>query len=441
MPSTPRMLRLETLDAAEYQQLLKRTEDDLEPYIDAVRPVVADVAERGDAALVDCAKRFDGADISADAICATKEDFARAEARLDDDIKETLRFAADAIRRFHEAQMPEDMWLKEMSPGVLAGERWTPIRAVACYVPRGKGAFPSVALMTTIPAKVAGVEEIAVLTPPVQDGGIDDATLYACALSGISTVYKAGGAQAVAAAAYGTGTIPRCDKIVGPGSPWFMAAKRLLAGKIDPGSPAGPSESIVIADRTADVRKVALDVLNEAEHGDDSSVYLVTDDEAFADKVRAEIMSLFEHMGEQRIGFASAVLSGDHGGILVAPDRDAACRFVDDYAPEHLMVHSADPWPYLSQLRHAGEILLGEHAAISIANFVLGPNHVLPTSGGARTASPLSVFDYMKRQTIAHLSESGYRALAPHARTLARYEGFDAHANAVSPLRDGKDRP
>ncbi|MCC0049967.1 MAG: histidinol dehydrogenase [Rhodobiaceae bacterium] len=441
MPSTPRMLRLETLDAAQYQQLLKRTEDDLEPYMDAVRPVVADVAERGDAALADCAKRFDGADVAVDAIRATKEDFERAEARLDDDIKETLRFAADAIRRFHEAQMPEEMWLKEMSPGVLAGERWTSIRAVACYVPRGKGAFPSVALMTTIPAVVAGVEEIAVLTPPTPDGGIDDATLYACSLSGISSVYKAGGAQAVAAAAYGTQTIPRCDKIVGPGSPWFMAAKRLLAGKIDPGSPAGPSESIVLADNSSDVRKVALDVLNEAEHGDDSSVYFVTDDEAFADKVRSEIMALFEHMSEQRVGFASAVLSGDHGGIVVAPDRDAACRFVDDYAPEHLMVHAADPWPYLSQLRHAGEILLGEHAAISIANFVLGPNHVLPTSGGARTASPLSVFDYMKRQTIAHLSESGYRALAPHARTLARYEGFDAHANAVSPLREGKDRP
>ncbi|MCB1479179.1 MAG: histidinol dehydrogenase [Rhodobiaceae bacterium] len=435
------MLRLETLDAAQYQQLLKRTEDDLEPYMDAVRPVVADVAERGDAALADCAKRFDGADVAVDAIRATKEDFERAEARLDDDIKETLRFAADAIRRFHEAQMPEEMWLKEMSPGVLAGERWTSIRAVACYVPRGKGAFPSVALMTTIPAVVAGVEEIAVLTPPTPDGGIDDATLYACSLSGISSVYKAGGAQAVAAAAYGTQTIPRCDKIVGPGSPWFMAAKRLLAGKIDPGSPAGPSESIVLADNSSDVRKVALDVLNEAEHGDDSSVYFVTDDEAFADKVRSEIMALFEHMSEQRVGFASAVLSGDHGGIVVAPDRDAACRFVDDYAPEHLMVHAADPWPYLSQLRHAGEILLGEHAAISIANFVLGPNHVLPTSGGARTASPLSVFDYMKRQTIAHLSESGYRALAPHARTLARYEGFDAHANAVSPLREGKDRP
>lgn len=401
--------------------------------------MVDDVARRGDAALVDCAARFDGADISADSICATAADFARAEARLEPELKETLKFAADAIRRFHEAQMPEDMWIKQMAPGVLAGERWTSIRAVACYVPRGKGAFPSVALMTTIPAVVAGVEEIAVLTPPTADGGIDDATLYACSLSGITRVYKAGGAQAVAAAAYGTETIPRCDKIVGPGSPWFMAAKRLLAGRIDPGSPAGPSESIVLADATADVRKVALDTLNEAEHGEDSSVYLVTEDEALAQAVAQEIVSLYAHMGEQRTGFASAVLSGANGGILIAPDRAAACAFVNDYAPEHLMVHSHDPWPYLSELRHAGEILLGEHAAISIANFVLGPNHVLPTSGGARTASPLSVFDYMKRQTVAHLSREGYRTLAPHARVLAQYEGFEAHANAVSWLREEEE--
>ncbi|MCC0041900.1 MAG: histidinol dehydrogenase [Rhodobiaceae bacterium] len=441
MPAQPRLIRLDTLDAQAYQRLLLRTESDLSGYLDAVAPVIADVARRGDEALVECAARFDKATVAPDALRATEADFAAAESQLADDIKDTLRFAADAIRRFHAAQMPEDMWLKEMSPGVLAGERWTPIRAVACYVPRGKGAFPSVALMTTIPAVVAGVEDIVVLTPPTADGGIDAATLYACALSGVSTVCKAGGAQAVAAVAYGTASVPRCDKIVGPGSPWFMAAKRLLSDRIDPGSPAGPSESIVLADATANPRKVALDVLNEAEHGDDSSVYFITDDAALAEKVTREIMALYAHMGEQRIAFASAVLAGDHGGIIVAPDRDAACRFVNDYAPEHLMVHSADPWPYLSQLRHAGEILLGEHAAISIANFVLGPNHVLPTSGGARTASPLSVFDYMKRQTIAHLSEAGYRHLAPHARVLSRYEGFDAHANAVSRLRDGGDKP
>lgn len=441
MPKPPRVLHLDRLAPEAYQALLLRTESDLARYMDDVRPVIDDVAARGDVALAECAERFDGATVAPDAIKVTAEDFTAAEARLDGELKDTMRFAADAIERFHLAQMPEEMWLKEMAPGVLAGDRWTPVRAVACYVPRGKGAFPSVALMTTIPARVAGVETIAVLTPPTPDGRIDDATLFACSLSGITDVYKSGGAQAVAAAAYGTATVPRCDKIVGPGSPWFMAAKRLLTDRIDPGSPAGPSESIVLADATADPRKVALDLLNEAEHGDDSSVYLVTDDAGLADRVIAEMASLWPHMSNERVGYASAVLAGEAGGILIAPDRAAACRFINDYAPEHLMVHAADPWPYLGELRHAGEILLGEHSAISIANFVLGPNHVLPTSGTARTCSPLSVFDYMKRQTVAHLSRAGFDALAPHAARFARYEGFDAHANAVSRLRDGGDKP
>jgi histidinol dehydrogenase len=438
MPADPRLLNLGYLSDAERTQLLRRTESDITEHLKAVAPIVSDVAQRGDEALCAYAAQFDGAQIRPDTIMATRGNFDAAAARLDPDLKTSMQFAADAIRRFHETQMPEPMWLTEMVPGALAGERWTALRSVACYVPRGKGAFPSVALMTTIPAKVAGVGTIAVLTPPTADGRIDDATLYACQLAGVEHVYKAGGALAVAAAAYGTETIPKCDKIVGPGSPWFMAAKRLLVEHIDPGSPAGPSEAIVLADGAANPRKVALDVLNEAEHGDDSSVYLVTDSQALATAVISEIRYLWMLMSPERVGYSSEVLSGRHGGILIAPDRATACAFVNDYAPEHLMIHASDPWSYLADIQHAGEILLGEHSAISIANFVLGPNHVLPTSGGARTASPLSVFDYLKRQTIGHLSEDGYRRLAHHAHRFATYEGFDAHANAVSVLRDGE---
>jgi histidinol dehydrogenase len=438
MPADPRLLNLGYMSDAERTQLLRRTESDITEHLKAVAPIVSDVAQRGDEALCEYAAKFDGAQLRPDTLMSTKGNFDAAAARLDPDLKTSMQFAADAIRRFHETQMPEPMWFKEMAPGVLAGERWTPIRSVACYVPRGKGAFPSVALMTTIPAKVAGVGTIAVLTPPTKDGRVDDATLYACQLAGVDRVYKAGGALAVAAAAYGTATIPKCDKIVGPGSPWFMAAKRLLVEHIDPGSPAGPSEAIVLADAAANPRKVALDVLNEAEHGDDSSVYLVTESQALATAVIAEIRYLWMLMSPERVAYSSSVLSGRHGGILIAPDRATACAFVNDYAAEHLMVHASDPWSYLADIQHAGEILLGEHSAISIANFVLGPNHVLPTSGGARTASPLSVFDYLKRQTIGHLSEDGYRRLAHHAHRFATYEGFDAHANAVSVLRDGE---
>ncbi|WP_436643565.1 histidinol dehydrogenase [Microbaculum sp. FT89] len=432
---------LTRLDAAARAELLRRSEADLSAYRDKVAPIIEAVRTRGDAALAEFGREFDHADVTADALAATPADFDAAEAALDDEIKEAMAFAAERIRRFHARQMPEDMWLEDMGDGVMAGERSLPIPSVACYVPRGKGAFPSVALMTTIPAVVAGVERVIVVTPPTPDGGIDDATLYACRLAGVTEVYKCGGAQAVAACAYGTETVPKVAKIVGPGSPWLVAAMQALADVIDVGPPAGPSESIVIADSTADPRVTALDLLNEAEHGPDSSAFLVTDDRVLADRVIAEIETLFAHMGETRISYCRTVLGGTNGGVVIAADMDAACAFVNDYAPEHLMVESANPWAYVPKLKHAGEILLGGHTAIAVANYVLGPNHVLPTGGWAHTRSPLSVFDYLKRQTIAYITEDGYPGLAPQARVLARYEGFEAHANAVSKLREGGDKP
>ncbi|ESR24833.1 histidinol dehydrogenase [Lutibaculum baratangense] len=429
---------LARLSHEERERLLLRSEADLSDFIAGVQPIIADVKARGDEALADYGRRFDrAADLDPRRLAATEEEFDAAERRLDPELKDAMRLAAANIRRFHERQMPHGMWLEEMGPGQLAGERTLPIPSVACYVPRGKGAFPSVALMTAIPAAVAGVPEIVVLTPPTESGGIDDATLFACRLAGVTRAYRCGGAQAVAAVAYGTRTVPRCSKIVGPGSSWVVAAMHVLSNVIDVGPPAGPSESIVLADETADPRRTALDLLNEAEHGPDSSAYLVTNDPRLADRVELAVEHLWTHMSPQRVEFSRAVLTGTRGGIVIAPDIDEACRFVNDYAPEHLMVESKDPWPYLAKLTHAGEILLGEHSAISIANFVLGPNHVLPTGGWARTRSPLSVFDFTKRQTIACLSAEGLEPLRAPTRVFARYEGFDAHANAVSRLRDG----
>ena len=432
---------LSRIDTHARAELLRRSEADLSEYAGKVAPIIQAVRERGDAALAEFGRQFDKADVTVDALAATPDDFDAAEAALSDDIRQAMAFAAERIRRFHLRQMPEDMWLEEMDPGVMAGERSLPIPSVACYVPRGKGAFPSVALMTAIPAVVAKVPRVIVVTPPTPDGGIDDATLYACKLAGVSEVYKCGGAQAVAACAYGTQTVPKVAKIVGPGSPWLVAAMQALSDVIDVGPPAGPSESIVLADKTADPRVTALDLLNEAEHGPDSSAFLVTDDKALATKVTAEIETLFTHMGAERISYCRTVLGGTNGGIVLCPDMDAACAFVNDYAPEHLMVESASPWEYLTKLTNAGEILLGGHSAIAVANYVLGPNHVLPTGGWAKTRSPLSVFDYMKRQTVAYITADGYRELAPQARAFARYEGFEAHANAVSRLREGGDKP
>jgi len=310
------------------------------------------------------------------------------------------------------------------------------IPSAACYVPRGKGAFPSVALMTSIPAKVAGVRDLIIVTPPGPNGKIDDATLVAARMAGVDKVFKAGGAQGIAAVAYGTETVPKVAKVIGPGSPWVAVAKRMVSHVIDTGTPAGPSELIVLADDTIDGRLAALDLLIESEHGPDSSVYLVTWSRRVAEEALAAIPQYWAKMGEQRRGFSSTVLSGPIGGIVLARDAAEAIAFVNDYAPEHLEVLAKEPFQYLGRLDHAGEILLGEHTPTTLGNYVLGPNHVLPTSGWARTASPVSTFDFMKRTSIAYVTSRAYPELAKNARTLATYEGFEGHANAVSPLRD-----
>ena len=427
---------LARLDAAGRDALLARAESDLGPFIDKVRPILEAVRVEGDAALSRFAREFDKAPVPPDALAATSADFAAAADEVAPAVVAAIDYAIESITRFHRAQKPEEMWFKEIRPGAFAGDRFTAIPSVACYVPRGKGAFPSVAMMTTIPAMVAGVPRVVILTPPGPDGRIDAATLLVAGRVGVTEVYKCGGAQAVAAAAYGTRTVPRVAKIIGPGSPYVAAAKRLLADRIDTGTPAGPSESIMLADASASGRTAALDLIVESEHGPDSSAFLVTDSRAVAEAAVAAIPEWWREMGEQRVQFSSAVLCGPRGGVVLAPDLDAAIDFVNDYAPEHLEILSSDPFALLGRIRHAGEILLGEHTPVTLGNFVLGPNAVLPTGGAARTGSPLSVFDFMKRTSVGYVTAAGYPALAGHARVLATYEGFDGHANAVSPLRE-----
>jgi len=426
---------LAALEPAARANLLRRTEADLDEYLEAVRPIVERVRDKGDAAVVDFTRRFDGVDLPVDGLRAGEADFERAFAGLEPAVVSAIRFAVDSVRRFHEAQKPEAMWFQEVRPGAFAGDRSAPIPSVACYVPRGKGAFPSVTVMTTVPAVVAGVPRIVVVTPPGPDGTFDAATLVAAREAGVTEVYRVGGAQAVAAVAYGTETVPRVAKIVGPGSPFVVAAKRLLADRIDTGLPAGPSESIILADASANGHVAALDLVIESEHGPDSSAYLVTDSKAVAEAARAAIPEIWSQMGEQRVAFSQAVLGGLRGGILLAADWDDAVRFVNDYAPEHLEILGTEPFQHLGRIANAGEILLGENTPITLGNFVLGPNAVLPTSGAARTWSPLSVHDFMKRTSIAYVTAKGYGPLAEHAEVLARYEGFDAHALSVSNLR------
>lgn len=429
------VLELSSLSAAQRAQCLKRTESNLESYIEKVKPVIAAVRAEGDAALIRYAREFDRVDIPQGGLAASAEDFVLARESIDPDLVAAITFAAKNIRKFHMVQKPREMWMQEMSPGAYAGDRYRPIPSVACYVPRGKGAFPSTVMMSCLPAKIAGVENIIIATPPGPDGKVDAATLVAAEAAGIDRVFKCGGAQAIAAVAFGTETVPKCAKVVGPGSPWVVAAKRLLSDVIDPGPPAGPSETIIFADGTLDGRLAALDVLIEAEHGPDSSAWLVTTSREVAATALAAIPEYWSSMSKERVAFSRAVLCGEQGGIMLADSIDSAMAFINDYAPEHIEILSAEPFSYLGRIINAGEILLGAHTPTTLGNFVLGPNHVLPTGGWAKTSSPLSVFDFMKRTSIGYVTREGYPRLARHAQTIATYEGFDAHANAVSRQR------
>ncbi len=435
MDFTPSFHNLGKLTAANRNALLKRTESDLSRCIELVKPILQAVKEKGDEALVAFAREFDKASLNVEAIRVQPGDFEKAFESVQEDVIEAIHFAADSIRTFHQAQMPAPMRLTEVRPGVFCGEKTGPIPSVACYVPRGKGSFPSVALMTAIPAVVAGVPQVCILTPPGPDGSVDGATLVAARQAGVERIYKCGGAQAVAAAAYGTATIPKADKIVGPGSPWVMAAKRLLADIIDPGIPAGPSESIVFADETGDGRLAALDLIIESEHGPDSSAFLVTNSGDVAQSALEAIPGYWRSMGDTRRQFSTEVLCGPRGGILLASDAEACIAFINDYAPEHLMIHSREPFQYLGAVKHAGEILLGRDTPLSLGNYVLGPNAVLPTSGAARIHSPLGVSDFLKSTGIGYVTAPAFDQLARHAKILAEYEGFDGHALAVSSLR------
>jgi len=436
MVKTCNFHNLATLSERQRAALLMRTEADLAPYLDKVRPVIEAVRTAGDAALARFARELDRAEVPADGIAVTEEEFNAAFDQVDREVIEAIEFAIKNIRTFHVEQRPEPLWLKEVRPGAFAGDRWHPIPSVALYVPRGKGAFPSVTMMTSVPAVIAGVPEIAILTPPTPEGTADPATLVAARLAGVATVYKCGGAQAVAAAAFGTETVRKAVKIMGPGSPYVVAAKRLLAGVIDTGTPAGPSEAIVLADESADGRIAALDLLIEAEHGSDSSAYLVTPSRKVADDAMAALPGHWERMTPERVEFSRAVLNGPRGGVVLAASIEDAYSFVNDYAPEHLEILSDEPFTHLGHITNAAEVLMGPHTPITLGNFVLGPNCVLPTSGWARSFGPLSVTDFMKRSSVGYVTSAGYPELARHARRLAEYEGFASHANAVSDIRD-----
>lgn len=422
--------RLSDLAPEILERLMRRSELDIAALQPHVQAIIEDVRGRGDAAVVEYTHKFDGVHIPAEALRVTPDEFETARQSIAPEVLAAIKHASRNIRTFHEKQRPPELWWTEVAPGVLAGEKTTPIPSAGLYVPRGKGSFPSVVMMLTIPAHVAGVPRLVIVTPPGPDGTVDAATLVTAQLNGVAEIYKVGGVQAIAALAYGTATIPRVFKILGPGSSYVTAAKHLLYGVVDVGLPAGPSESIVLADDSADPRRVALDLLVEAEHGPDSAALLVTDSPALVDAVAAHLPPLIAGLPEPRRNFVEKVFN-DYGGLLLCDSFDDAIVFCNDYAPEHLMVHVREPFLTLSRLRNAGEILLGAHSTFPLGNYCLGTNAVLPTGGFARTFSALSVHDFMKRTGVGYVTSEGFGPLAQTAAALADYEGFPAHAGAV----------
>jgi len=426
-------------DAETKRRIMERAGRDVGEQMAVAASICEQVRLRGDNAVREYTLQHDGVEISPDALRVTEAEMAAAHQELPEDMKETIRYAARNIRRFHEAQRPQPMWMMEVDDGIMAGEQVTPIADVALYVPRGKGSFPSVMLMLGTPAVVAGVERIIVLTPPNERGGVDAAILFAANVLGLTEIYRVGGAQGVAAVAYGTASIPRCSKIMGPGNPYVTAAKRYLAGTIDPGVPAGPSESLILADEFADPHKAALDLLIEAEHGPDSAALLVTHSVTLADAVDKAVQEAVAQMAsEQRRHYITTVLQR-YGGIVLTESLDDSVAFANAYAPEHMEVLTRDPWALVARLKNAGEMLLGEWTPITLCNFLLGTNAILPTGGNAKTVSAVSLHDFLKRTSIGYATEAGFRRVREHAERFARWEGFEAHARAVSEREVGEE--
>ena len=425
---------LSTLDTAQRSRLLRRAELQIDELVERVRPIVQAVRERGDEALLDFTARFDRVQLSMGQLRVSRAEIDEAHQILDPQIRAALEQAIHNVRTFHEQQMPHEQWFTQVAPGVMAGEKITPITSVGLYVPRGKGSFPSVMYMLATPASIAGVPRIVVCTPPGPEGTVDPASLVAADLCGVHEIYRVGGAQAIAALAYGTSSIARVHKITGPGSGYVAAAKRILYGTVDVGLPAGPSESILLADESADPELVARDLLIEAEHGPDSSSLLVTDSRPLAEAIMNLLPDKMAALPEWRQKFCRTVWEAPEGtgGIVLTANMQEAINFVNEYAPEHLEVQVREPFAMLPQLKNAGEILLGAYTPFCTGNYCVGTNAILPTGGFAHTFSCTTVYDFLKRTGVAYLTQEGYASVSETTRRLAEFEGFPAHANAVT---------
>lgn len=418
-----------TKDAIEglLDNLLKRSPNNYGQYTEAVDAIVSHVKKDGDAAVFNYTKQFDGAEINAGNIRVTPEEIEAAYNEVSEDVLEVIRKAIVNIRTYHEKQK-QYSWFDSQPNGTILGQKVTPLTRVGVYVPGGKAAYPSSVLMNILPAKVAGVEEIVMVTPPGKDGKVNPGTLVAAHEAGADVVYKVGGAQAVAALAFGTESIPKVDKIVGPGNIFVALAKKAVYGYVSIDSIAGPSEILVIADETANLRYVAADLLSQAEHDELASAILVTTSEALADAVSEEVDGFVEVLSRKSILEKSLE---NYGYILIAEDLNQAVDIANEIASEHLEIVTKNPFEVMTQIKNAGAIFLGEYSSEPLGDYFAGPNHVLPTNGTAKFFSPLSVDDFIKKSSIIYYSRQALEPVKDDIIKFAESESLTAHANSI----------
>lgn len=409
------------------ENLLKRSPNSYGKFEASVAAILADVKEKGDEAVFDYTKRFDGADINVANIVVTKEEIDEAYSLVDEQLVEVIRKALVNIREYH-AKQKQYSWFDSTPNGTILGQKVTPLNRVGVYVPGGKAAYPSSVLMNIIPAKVAGVNQIIMTTPPGKDGRVNPGTLVAANEAGVDVIYKVGGAQAIAAMAYGTDSIRKVDKIVGPGNIYVALAKKAVYGHVSIDSIAGPSEILVIADETANPRYVAADLLSQAEHDEMASAILITTSEELADKVSKEIDSFVAELSRSEIISKSLE---NYGYILIARDIDEAVETANEIASEHLEIVTKDPFTMMTKIRNAGAIFLGEYSSEPLGDYFAGPNHVLPTNGTAKFFSPLGVDDFIKKSSIISYSREALEPIHEDIIKFANAERLTAHANSI----------
>lgn len=416
------------------EDLLKRSPNHYDKYQDTVNEILADVRENGDKAVFQYTKKFDKAELTADTLYVTEEEIKEAYEKVDSELIEVMKKSIQNIRAFHEKQV-RNSWFTTREDGVILGQRVTALESVGVYVPGGKAAYPSSVLMNIIPAHVAGVKRIVMATPPGADGKVNPATLVAAHLAGATEVCKVGGAQAIAALAYGTESIPKVDKIAGPGNIFVALAKKTVYGHVSIDSVAGPSEIMVLADETANPRYVAADMLSQAEHDELASAILVTTSKELAEKVSAQIEEFTANLSRGEIIRKSIE---NYGYILLAESMEDAIDAVNEIASEHLEILTANPFDTMTRVKNAGAIFLGEYSSEPLGDYFAGPNHVLPTNGTAKFFSPLSVDDFIKKSSVISYSKEALEEVHEDIIRFAKAEHLTAHANSIA-VRFGKE--